>query len=77
MAPPRITATSNDTHVTITFTRATAERMAELLDTTGDWFGNMQASDLGITKYQFESGVADIEKLASLLDGYHGKKPSG
>lgn len=68
MAKRNIKATGTPTHITITIERKTAARMAELLDTTGDWFGNMEAGD-GLTTRDIERGVSDIEYLTELLGG--------
>lgn len=65
----RVIATHSATHVCIVMTRKDAKRLAELLDSAGDWFGNTEAADIGMTSRQLAAAECDLETLIAALNG--------
>ncbi len=69
MAKRNITATYNDTHVIVSIKKSAAKNMAVLLEDAGDWFGNAEPEDLGMTAKQYSSAEDNIYYLSELLNG--------
>ena len=69
MAKRDFIATYSDTHVTLTIKRKAAERVAVLINDAGDWFGNMEPEEMGMTSKQLIAAEDDVFRLADLLLG--------
>ena len=69
MAKRDFITTRSATHVTVTITRKAAERMSILLEDAGDWFGNIEPADIGMTAKQISAAEDDVSYLTDILGG--------
>lgn len=67
MAERDFIVTRSETHVAITIKKKIAERMAVILDDAGDWIGNLEPMDMGMSFSALEAAENDIAILTSIL----------
>jgi hypothetical protein len=57
----------SDTHVCVVIPKAVASRLALVMDDAGDWIGNIEPEEIGISSKSLAAAEDDLNELVEAL----------